>query len=507
MAKKPKKKTAAKKAVKKKAVKAAKRAAPKKTAKKKVAAKKKAAPKKISTVKVPAGTRKIQMGEDRIPKGWYNIMADLPVPLPPPLHPGTLQPIGPADLAPLFPMGLIMQEVASDRYIDIPKPVTDIYKMWRPTPLYRAYGLEKALGTTAKIYYKYEGVSPAGSHKPNTAIPQAFYNKQEGVKKLVTETGAGQWGSSLAMAGALFDIDVKVFQVGVSFRQKPYRKALMELYGAQCVSSPSMETNAGRQILAKDPNSNGSLGIAISEAVEVAATNADTKYALGSVLNHVLMHQTVIGQEAIEQMAMAGAAPDIIVACTGGGSNFAGLTFPFIGQQLRGGKKVRIIAAEPAACPSLTRGKYAYDFGDTSHMTPLVKMHTLGSTFMPPGFHAGGLRYHGMAPLVSHLKELGLIEAEAYTQNACFEAGVLFAKTEGIVPAPEANHAVKGAIDAALKAKRDGTSPTILFGLCGHGHFDMMAYSDYTAGKLEDKSYDEAALQASLADLPRIAAE
>jgi tryptophan synthase beta chain len=507
MAKKAKKKTAAKKAVKKKAVKAAKRSAPKKAAKKKAPAKKKAAPKKVTIAKVPAGTRKIQMGEDRIPKGWYNIMADLPVPLPPPLHPGTLQPIGPADLAPLFPMGLIMQEVASDRYIDIPKPVNDIYRMWRPTPLYRAYGLEKALGTTAKIYYKYEGVSPAGSHKPNTAIPQAFYNKQEGVKKLVTETGAGQWGSSLAMAGSLFDIDVKVFQVGVSFRQKPYRKAIMELYGAQCVSSPSMETNAGRQILAKDPNSNGSLGIAISEAVEVAATNEDTKYALGSVLNHVLMHQTVIGQEAIEQMAMAGAAPDIIVACTGGGSNFAGLTFPFIGQQLRGGKKVRVIAAEPAACPSLTRGKYAYDFGDTSHMTPLVKMHTLGSTFMPPGFHAGGLRYHGMAPLVSHLKELGLIEAEAYTQNACFEAGVLFAKTEGIVPAPEANHAVKGAIDQALKAKRDGTSPVILFGLCGHGHFDMTAYSDYTAGKLEDKSYDETALQASLADLPRIAAE
>jgi tryptophan synthase beta chain len=502
MAKKAKKKVTAKKGVK-----ATKRVAVKKTSKKKVVSKKLPAPKKLAIVKVAAGTRKILMGEDRIPKGWYNIMADLPVPLPPPLHPGTLQPIGPGDLAPLFPMGLIMQEVASDRYIDIPKPVVDIYKMWRPTPLYRAYGLEKALGTTAKIYYKYEGVSPAGSHKPNTAVPQAFYNKEEGVKKLVTETGAGQWGSSLAMAGAMFNIDVKVYQVGVSFRQKPYRKAIMEMYGAKCVSSPSMETNAGRSILAKDPNSNGSLGIAISEAVEVAATNDDTKYALGSVLNHVLMHQTVIGQEAIEQMAIAGASPDIIVACTGGGSNFAGLTFPFIGQQLRGGKKVRVIAAEPAACPSLTRGKYAYDFGDTSHMTPLVKMHTLGSTFMPPGFHAGGLRYHGMAPLVSHLKELGLIEAEAYTQNACFEAGVLFAKTEGIVPAPEANHAVKGAIDAALKAKRDGTSPTILFGLCGHGHFDMMAYSDYSAGKLEDKAYDEAMLQESLAGLPKMAAE
>ena len=496
-----KKPTAVLKAVKKTATKGAGRVVKKTVAKR--------APLTSNVLKGRAapGTRKFTMGEERIPKGWYNIMADLPVPLPPPLHPGTLQPIGPADLAPLFPMGLIMQEVASDRYIDIPKPVNDVYKMWRPTPLYRAYGLEKALGTTAKIFYKYEGVSPAGSHKPNTAVPQAFYNQQEGVKKLVTETGAGQWGTSLAMAGAMFDIEVKVFQVGVSFRQKPYRKAVMDVYGAECVSSPSMETNAGRQILAKDPNSNGSLGIAISEAVEVAATNEDTKYALGSVLNHVLMHQTVIGQEAIEQMAMAGAAPDIIVGCTGGGSNFAGLTFPFIGQQLRGGRKVKVIATEPAACPSLTRGRYAYDFGDTSHMTPLVKMHTLGSTFMPPGFHAGGLRYHGMAPLVSHLKQLGLIEAEAYTQNACFEAGVLFAKTEGIVPAPEANHAVKGAIDQALKAKRDGTSPVILFGLCGHGHFDMAAYMEYSSGKLEDKSYEEADLQASLADLPRVAAE
>ena len=480
---------------------------------KKVVAKAKARPaaKKVSgnvlKGRAPLGTRKFQMGEERIPKAWYNIMADLPVPPPPPLHPGTLQPVGPDDLAPLFPMALIMQEVARDRYIDIPKPVNDIYRMWRPTPLYRATALEKALGTTAKIFYKYEGVSPAGSHKPNTAVPQAFYNKEEGVKKLVTETGAGQWGSSLAMAGAFFGINVKVFQVGISFRQKPYRKALMQVYGAECVSSPSNETNAGRAILAKDPNSNGSLGIAISEAVEVAATNADTKYALGSVLNHVLMHQTVIGQEAIEQMAMAGAYPDIIVGCTGGGSNFAGLTFPFIGAQLRGGKKVRVIAAEPAACPSLTRGKYAYDFGDTAHMTPLVKMHTLGSTFMPPGFHAGGLRYHGMAPLVSHLKELKLIEAEAYTQTACFEAGVLFAKTEGIVPAPEATHAVKGAIDAALRAKRDGTSPTILFGLCGHGHFDMQAYIDYAEGKLEDKSYDQRALDEALAELPRIAAE
>lgn len=452
-------------------------------------------------------TKKFLLGEERIPKTWYNIAADLPQALPPVLHPGTLKPVGPDDLAPLFPLSLIMQEVSQEREIEVPEPVRDIYRMWRPTPLYRAEALEKALGTTARIYYKYEGVSPAGSHKPNTAVAQAFYNRQEGVTKLVTETGAGQWGSSLSMAGALFGMEVKVYMVKVSFNQKPYRRALMETYGGTCVASPSAETNAGRQILAADPNSNGSLGIAISEAVEVAATNPDTKYALGSVLNHVLLHQTVIGIEAIEQMEQAGAAPDIIVGCTGGGSNFAGLTFPFIGQQLRGGRKVRVIAAEPAACPSLTRGKYAYDFGDTSHMTPLVKMHTLGSTFMPPGFHAGGLRYHGMAPLVSHLKELGLIEAEAYTQNSCFEAGILFARTEGIVPAPEATHAVRGAINAALEAKRNGTSPTILFGLCGHGHFDMQAYMDYMAGKLEDKMYDQAALDKSLRELPAIAAE
>ena len=452
-------------------------------------------------------TKKFLLGEDRIPKRWYNIAADLPEALPPVLHPGTLKPVGPDDLAPLFPMALIMQEVSQEREVEVPEPVRDIYRMWRPTPLFRATALEKALGTTAKIYYKYEGVSPAGSHKPNTAVAQAFYNKEEGVTKLVTETGAGQWGSSLAMAGAFFGLDVKVYMVKVSYNQKPYRRALMETYGATCVASPSDETNAGRQILAADPNSNGSLGIAISEAVEIAATHGDTKYALGSVLNHVLLHQTVIGIEAIEQMERADAYPDIIVGCTGGGSNFAGLTFPFIGEQMRGGRKVRIVAAEPAACPSLTRGKYAYDFGDTSHMTPLVKMHTLGSTFMPPGFHAGGLRYHGMAPLVSHLKELGIIEAEAYTQNSCFEAGVLFARTEGIVPAPEATHAVRGAINQALKAKEDGTSPTILFGLCGHGHFDMQAYMDYMSGKLEDKMYEQSALDQALAGLPQIAAE
>ena len=450
-------------------------------------------------------TLKYTLPEDRIPKSWYNIAADLPAPLPPVLHPGTLKPVGPDDLAPLFPISLIGQEVSAERHIEIPGPVRDVYRMWRPTPLYRARRLEKALGTTARIFYKYEGVSPAGSHKPNTAVAQAFYNKEQGVKKLVTETGAGQWGSSLAFAGSLFGLEVKVYMVKVSYNQKPYRRALMETYGATCVASPSSETNAGRAILAATPDSNGSLGIAISEAVEVAAGDPGTKYALGSVLNHVLLHQTVIGIEAIEQMEQAGAYPDIIVGCTGGGSNFAGLTFPFIGKALREGRKVRVIATEPSACPSLTRGTYAYDFGDTSHMTPLVKMHTLGSTFMPPGFHAGGLRYHGMAPLVSHLKELNLIEARAYTQNACFAAGVTFARAEGIVPAPEATHAVKGAIEQALEAKAAGASPTILFGLCGHGHFDMQAYIDYAAGKLEDRAYDEAELRRSLAGLPKVA--
>jgi tryptophan synthase beta chain len=452
-------------------------------------------------------TVKYLLEESKIPKAWYNIVADLPQPPAPVLHPGTLQPIGPGDLAPLFPMALIMQEVSAERYIDIPEPVRDVYKQWRPSPLYRARRLEKALETPAKIYYKYEGVSPAGSHKPNTAVPQAFYNKQEGVKRLATETGAGQWGSALAFAGALFGLEVKVYMVKVSFQQKPYRKALMEAWGAQCVASPSTETNAGREILKSHPNSTGSLGIAISEAVEVAATNDDTKYALGSVLNHVLMHQTVIGQEAIAQFDMADDYPDIIVGCTGGGSNFAGATFPFLGAQLRGGRKVRVIACEPSACPSLTRGKYAYDFGDTGHLTPLVKMHTLGSTFIPPGFHAGGLRYHGMAPLVSLVQELGLIESRAYTQTKCFEAGVQFARAEGILPAPEANHAVRGAIDEALRCKREGKRQTILFNLCGHGNFDMQAYIDYFAGKLEDSAYDEKELEAAMADLPKVAAE
>ncbi|MFZ1910004.1 MAG: TrpB-like pyridoxal phosphate-dependent enzyme, partial [Burkholderiales bacterium] len=406
---------------------------------------------------------KFLLDETRIPKHWYNIAADLPSPPPPVLHPGTKQPVGPADLAPLFPMELIMQEVSAEREIEIPQPVRDIYRQWRPSPLYRARRLEKVLGTPAKIYYKYEGVSPAGSHKPNTAVAQAFYNKQAGIKKIATETGAGQWGSALAFAGALFGIEIKVFMVRVSYNQKPYRRALMETYGATCVPSPSPETHAGRAILAKAKDHPGSLGIAISEAVEIAATHDDTKYALGSVLNHVLTHQTVVGLEAMAQLEMAGDDPDVLVGCTGGGSNFAGLTFPFIGKTLREGKKIRAIAVEPAACPSLTRGVYAFDFGDTAHLTPLVKMHTLGSTFIPPGFHAGGLRYHGMSPLVSHAKELGLIEARAYHQKTCFEAGVEFARCEGIVPAPEANHAVRCAIDEALRCKKEGKKETILF--------------------------------------------
>ena len=449
---------------------------------------------------------KYPLDESRMPKYWYNLVADLPTPPPPVLHPGTLQPISPDDLAPLFPTSLIMQEVSTEREIEIPEPVRDIYRQWRPSPLYRARRLEKALDTPARIYYKYEGVSPAGSHKPNTAVAQAFYNKEAGVKRIATETGAGQWGSSLAFAGVLFDIEVEVFMVRVSYQQKPYRRALMETWGATCTPSPSERTAAGRAILTKRPDHPGSLGIAISEAVEIAAQRDDTKYALGSVLNHVLLHQTVVGLEAMAQLEMADDYPDVVVGCTGGGSNFAGIAFPFLGAQLRGGKKVRIVAIEPAACPSLTRGKYAYDFGDTAHLTPLTKMHTLGSTFTPPGFHAGGLRYHGMAPLVSHVRQLDLIEARAYHQLSCFEAGVLFARVEGVLPAPEANHAVRGAIDEALRCKEEGVSRAILFNLCGHGHFDMQAYMDYFAGKLMDQNYDEAELAMALAGLPSVTA-
>ena len=446
------------------------------------------------------------LDEERIPKRWYNIAADLPSPVPPPLHPGTGEPIGPDMLEPLFPMALIQQEVSAEREIEIPEPVRDVYRQWRPTPLFRAQQLERHLETPAHIYYKYEGVSPTGSHKPNTAVAQAFYNKQAGVTHLTTETGAGQWGSSLAYAAAHFGVDVDVYMVRVSYDQKPYRRALMETFGARCVPSPSDETEAGRQILAKTPDSTGSLGIAISEAVEKAAQDEGTKYALGSVLNHVLTHQTVIGLEALEQLEQIDVYPDVLVGCTGGGSNFAGLVLPFIGARLRGGPSPRVVAVEPAACPSLTRGKYAYDFGDTGHLTPLVKMHTLGSTFVPPGFHSGGLRYHGMAPLVSHLQALDLIEAVAYKQTEVFEAGVQFARLEGILPAPEATHAVKGAIDEAIKCREDGQKRTILFNLCGHGHFDMQAYADYFAGKLVDQDYEEAELAMALAGLPSVAA-
>ncbi|MGE5505416.1 MAG: TrpB-like pyridoxal phosphate-dependent enzyme [Actinomycetota bacterium] len=447
---------------------------------------------------------KIFLPESEMPKAWYNLAADLPVPLPPPLHPGTGQPIGPDDLAPIFPMAVIAQEVSAERWIDIPEPVREVYRLWRPSPLIRARRLEKALDTPARIYFKYEGVSPAGSHKPNTSVPQAFYNKQEGVKRIATETGAGQWGSSMAFAGSLFGLEVEVFMVKISYNQKPYRRALMETYGAKCIASPSPLTAAGRAILDKDPDSNGSLGIAISEAVEVAASRDDTKYALGSVLNHVCLHQTVIGEEAMRQMEIAGDQPDVVIACTGGGSNFAGLAFPYIREKVKGAN-IRIVAVEPASCPTLTRGRYAYDFGDTGHLTPLVKMHTLGSTFMPPGSHAGGLRYHGMAPMVSHVKELGLVEARAYHQTECFAAAVLFARNEGVVPAPESSHAVKAAIDEALAAKAEGKARTILFNLSGHGHFDMQAYTDYFAGKLQDLDYREADLEDALAALPEVA--
>jgi len=449
-------------------------------------------------------TVKYLLDESRMPTFWYNLVADLPKPPPPVLHPGTLQPIDPDDLAPLFPMALIQQEVATEREIAIPEPVRAIYRQWRPSPLYRARRLEQVLETPARIYYKYEGVSPAGSHKPNTAVAQAFYNKEAGIRRIATETGAGQWGSSLAFAGALFGIDVQVFMVRVSYQQKPYRRALMETYGARCVASPSEETASGREALARYPDHPGSLGIAISEAVEVAAQRPDTSYALGSVLNHVLLHQTVTGLEAMAQLEQADDYPDVVIGCAGGGSNLAGIAFPFIGAQLRGGPAVRTVAIEPAACPTLTRGRYAYDFGDTAHLTPLVKMHTLGATFTPPGFHAGGLRYHGMAPLVSHVMELGLMEARAYHQLGCFEAGVQFARAEGILPAPESNHAVKGAIDEALRCKAEGVSRAILFNLSGHGHFDMQAYMDYFGGKLTDQNYDEAALTTALSGLPTV---
>lgn len=448
---------------------------------------------------------KFLLSEDDLPRSWYNIISDLPEPPAPVLHPGTGQPIGPDDLAPLFPMASIMQEVSGERAIDIPEPVRDIYRQWRPSPLYRARRLEKALDTPARIYYKYEGVSPTGSHKPNTAIAQAFFCKEEGVKRIATETGAGQWGSSLALAGSMFGLEIEVFMVRISYDQKPYRRAFMETFGATCHASPSNLTESGRKILAENPDNTGSLGIAISEAVEVAAQRDDTKYSLGSVLNHVLLHQTVVGQEAMRQMELANDYPDVVIGCTGGGSNFAGLTFPFIGAKLRGEQDVRVVAVEPANCPSLTKGKYAYDFGDTGNLTPLVKMHTLGSSFLPPASHSGGLRYHGMAPLVSQLVHLGEIQPTAYAQTECFDAGITFAQAEGIVPAPEANHAIKGAIVEALKCKSEGQSRAILFNLCGHGYFDMQAYTDYNAGKLQDHAYDESEVAMALAGLPSVA--
>ena len=448
---------------------------------------------------------KFLLNEDEMPRSWYNIVADLPNPPAPVLHPGTHQPVGPADLAPLFPMALIMQEVSTERYIDIPEPIRQVYTQWRPSPLYRARRLEKALDTPARIYYKYEGVSPAGSHKPNTAVAQAFYNKEEGVKKLSTETGAGQWGSALAMAGAFFNMEIEIFMVKISYQQKPYRRNLMETFGATVHASPTNLTNAGRSILAQDPENMGSLGIAISEAVEVAAmSGGTTKYSLGSVLNHVLMHQTIIGEEALLQMERAGDYPDIVIACTGGGSNFAGIAFPFVGKKLREGLKTRILAAEPMACPSLTKGVYAYDFGDTVGMTPLVKMHTLGHDFIPPGIHAGGLRYHGMSPLVSQLHEEDIIEARAYHQNPTFEAAVQFARTEGIVRAPEAGHAIRAVIDEALEAKQAGESRVILFNLSGHGHFDMGAYDAYFAGKLQDYEYPAEAVAEAQQRMPQV---
>lgn len=450
---------------------------------------------------------KYLLPESEMPKYWYNLVADLPQPPYPPLHPGTGQPLGPEDLAPLFPMAIIAQEVSAEREIEIPEPVRQILFQWRPSPLFRARRLEQALDTPARIYYKNEGVSPAGSHKPNTAIAQAFYNSEEGIRRITTETGAGQWGSSLALAGSFFGIDVDVFMVRISYDQKPYRRAFMELFGAHCTPSPSDRTESGRAILAKNPDSTGSLGIAISEAVELAVQRDDTKYALGSVLNHVLLHQTVIGEEAIKQFDMADDYPDMVIGCTGGGSNFAGIAFPFLGKKLRGEQDVELIAVEPSACPTLTKGRFAYDFGDTAHLTPLVKMHTLGSTFVPPGFHAGGLRYHGMAPLMSQVVDLGLARAVSYHQVECFEAGVQFAKSEGIIPAPESTHAIKAAIDEAINCKEAGSGKTILFNLSGHGNFDMQAYMDYTSGKLHDYKYAEGEVAMALAGLPSIGNE
>jgi tryptophan synthase beta chain len=445
--------------------------------------------------------RKIILPENEMPQQWYNIQADMPTPLLPPLHPGTLQPAGPQDLAPLFPMELIMQEVSKERWIDIPEEVQDIYKKWRPTPMFRAYDFEKMLDAPVKIYYKYEGTSPSGSHKPNTAIPQAYYNKKAGIKRLTTETGAGQWGSALSYACSIFGLELEVYMVKISYHQKPYRKIMMNTWGAEVIASPSNRTEAGKKILAADPNSNGSLGIAISEAVERAVMREDTNYSLGSVLNHVLMHQTIVGLEAVKQMEMAGDFPDVVIAPFGGGSNFAGIGLPFLHQKLVHGKQVKLLAVEPASCPKLTKGEFRYDFGDTVGMTPLMPMFTLGHNFMPPAVHAGGLRYHGGSPIVSQLMRDKLVQAEAIQQLECFNAGVMFAKAESILPAPEATHAIASVIRQAEEAKREGKERVILFNLCGHGHFDLQAYEDYFAGKLQDHYFTDEQLYQNLKEL------
>ena len=446
---------------------------------------------------------RILLDENEIPRQWYNILADLPGPLEPPINPRTMKPASPEDLSAIFPMALIEQEVSTERWIDIPEEVLNIYALWRPTPLHRARRLEEALGTPARIYYKYEGVSPAGSHKPNTSVPQAYYNKKAGVRRLATETGAGQWGSALALACNFFGLECTVYMVKVSYQQKPYRRSMMQTWGAEVVPSPSERTNAGRSILQENPDSPGSLGIAISEAVEDAATHEDTNYSLGSVLNHVLLHQTVIGLEAKKQLAAIGEYPDIVIGCCGGGSNFAGLSFPFLMDKFAG-KELRVIAVEPLACPTLTRGAYTYDYGDTARLTPIMKMYTLGHDFVPPGIHAGGLRYHGDSPIVSRLYHDGVIEAQAVGQVGVFDAAVLFARQEGIVPAPESAHAIRSAIDEALKCKEAGEEKVILFNLSGHGHLDLAAYDAYFAGRLEDYEYPQEDIEKSLKKLPKV---
>jgi tryptophan synthase beta chain len=454
-----------------------------------------------------AETTKYTLEEKDIPRTWYNILADLPEPLPPPLHPGTGKPIGPEDLAPLFPMELIKQEVSTERYIEIPEEVRDVYKMWRPTTIFRARRLEKMLDTPAKIYYKYEGTSPPGSHKPNTAVAQAYYNKKEGIKRITTETGAGQWGSALAFAGSCFDIEIKVYMVKVSYFQKPYRRVMMQTWGANCIPSPSQDTKSGRAMLEKDPDCPGSLGLAISEAVEEAVSRDDTHYSLGSVLNHVLLHQTVVGLEAKKALENLGEYPDVIVGCVGGGSNFGGMFLPFLKDKIDGKKPdLRIVNVEPFSCPTLTKGPYEYYFGDEAGLTPLLKMNTLGHGFIPPPVHAGGLRYHGMAPIICHLLNLGLVEAKAVHQLETFEAGVNFARSEGIISAPETDHAIRGTIEEALECKKTGEAKTILLAHSGHGHVDMAAYEAYFDGKLQNYEYPQNKIEEALKEVPKVGA-